>query len=234
MTSDPIVKYSLENDVAHITMDDGKANALSYDMIKAMHQALDRAESEAKAVCLRGRPGKFCAGFDLNEMRRDMASAVALLKTGSPLFTRMLSFPRPVIAACTGHAIAGGALLLLTADYRVGVEGPFKIGLNEVTIGLPLPVMAIEIARAQLHPHFLGLATTFGTLFNPKSARDAGYIHEVATPETLMEVATAHAEASTHLSALAFSESKARLWGELVRHIESTLEEDLGQFERFN
>ena len=78
-----------------------------------------------------------------------------MLKLGATLYERMLSFPTPVVVACTGHAVAAGAFLVLSADARVGVDGPFQVCMNEVRIGLTMPWFAIEVARQRLTPQGL-------------------------------------------------------------------------------
>src|SRR5512146_236246 len=138
-----LVRYRLEGDkqIAVVEMDDGKANALSAEMIDALLAALTRAEGEAKAMVLAGRPERFCAGFDLRVMMSGPEQATALLKRGSELLLRLYDAKIPLVIACTGHALAGGALVVLTGDLRIGAQGPFKIGLNEVSIGMPVPVL---------------------------------------------------------------------------------------------
>src|SRR5262249_53558485 len=136
-----------------------KANALSKQMIEALGEALGRAHHEASAIVLAGRPERFCAGFDLRVMMRGPDAAVELLRGGSELLLRLYECSLPLVIACTGHALAGGALVVLTGDYRVGAAGAFKIGLNEVSIGLPVPVLAMELARDRLLPSELTRAT---------------------------------------------------------------------------
>src|SRR4051812_49200310 len=136
--SDP-VSYALEGSTALLRMDDGKANALSDAMIAALLAALDRAEKEATAIILSGRADRFSGGFDLRAMMGGPEIARALLTRGSDLLMRLYGTPLPLIVACTGHALAAGALMVLTGDVRIGAAGPYKIGLNEVAIGLPVP-----------------------------------------------------------------------------------------------
>ena len=134
-----MVGYELHDSVATITMDDGKVNALSVRMLGTLGEALDRAETDRAIVVLTGRPGIFSAGFDLQVLRAGGADAVQMLKAGFELAERLLSFPTPVVVACSGHAIAMGSFLVLSADYRVGVSGEFRITANEVAIGLTMP-----------------------------------------------------------------------------------------------
>lgn len=225
-----LLTYTLSDGVATIALDDGKANALGYPMIEALSAALKRAESEARVVVLLGRPGKFCAGFDLKVMQRGLTDAADLLHVGGELYVQMLRSPLPIISACTGHAVAGGALLLLASDYSVGVEGEFKIGLNEVHIGLPLPILAIELARHNLDPRRLNEATCFGRLYTPTEAARVGYLNEACAPAEVETRVHAHATLMAQVRGGAFGESKRRLRGALADHIEATLKSDLDAF----
>ena len=145
------IKTEIRDDVAAIALDDGKANALSPDMLAGLHAALDVAEKDAKAAVITGRPGRFSAGFDLKVMRvGGPAAALAMVTAGGELFLRFLEFPLPIVVGCTGHAIAAGAIALMTADYRIGARGDFKIGMNETTIGMTLPSYALEFGRERL------------------------------------------------------------------------------------
>ena len=154
-----LIDYTLRDTTALIRMDDGKANALSYAMMDEVEAALARAEREASSVVLTGRPGRFCAGFDLREMMKGAESARALVTRGADFLLRLYLFPKPLVIACSGHALAGGALTVLTGDLRLGVEGDFRIGLNEVQIGMPVPILAMELARDRLSPRALQEAT---------------------------------------------------------------------------
>ena len=226
--SDTLVGYQVEEGVATLSLNDGKANALSYDMIAALRAALTRAEEEARVVVLMGLPGKFCAGFDLKVMQRSLADAVDLLREGGALYVQMLRCSIPIISACTGHAVAGGALLLAYSDHSIGVEGPFKIGLNEVHIGLPLPMLALDIARYKLDPRRLNEATMFGQLYLPAEAQRVGYLSEVCPPEDFESTVQARAVALTKVHPMAFRETKKRLLGDLATRVESMIETDLG------
>ena len=145
-----LVQYQSEEKYAIIKIENGKANAISYDVIEGLNTALDKAEQDRKVVILTGQSGIFSAGFDLKIMSASPEKAKDLVNKGSQLSLRMLSFPMPIIIACSGHAVAKGAFLLLSCDYRLGTEGAFKIGLNEVAIGMTMHQAGIEIAKARL------------------------------------------------------------------------------------
>jgi enoyl-CoA hydratase len=141
------VTYKSEENYAIITINNGKANAISHEVLAGLNAGLDAAEAENKVVILTGKTGIFSAGFDLKVMIKSPESAKELVTKGSKLSLRMLSFSQPIIVACSGHAIAKGAFLLLSSDYRIGIEGDFKIGLNEVMIGMTMHNAGIAIAK---------------------------------------------------------------------------------------
>ena len=165
-----LVRYDFDGSVARITMDDGKVNVLSQEMLAEVNDALNRAEANAAIVALAGRAGVFSAGFDLKVLRAGGPSARTMLRAGFELAERILSFPMPVVIACTGHAVAMGVFLMLSGDYRIGVAGPYKITANEVAIGVTLPRAAIEICRQRLTPAHFNRATVLAEVFPPAGA----------------------------------------------------------------
>ena len=204
-----LVTYSAEDGVAMLAMDDGKANAFSLDMTTALSAALDQAEKDARVAVIMGRPGMFCAGFDLNVIRGDDAEAQARMRvSGFALLKRLYLHPQPVVIACTGHALAAGVLLLLTGDLRIGVAGAFKIGLNEVGIGLTLPSIGVELARDRLSPQVLSSAIIGAQIFDPEGARAAGYLDETVSEDAFAGHVAAKARGLLELDATAFAETK--------------------------
>lgn len=207
-------------------MDDGKANVLSHAMLDALNAALDDAEKSARAVVLVGREGRFSAGFDLAEMMSGIEQAKALLSKGGSFLLRLFEYPLPIVAASTGHAVAGGALVLLAADVRIASAGRFRIGLNEVQIGLPLPSLAIEFARDRLSPRAFVAATLLATMYEPEGAKDAGYVDEVVAGDALAR-ALPRAVELTKLDARAFAVSKKHVRAETLARIRASLARDL-------
>jgi enoyl-CoA hydratase len=223
-----LVRYTLQDRVALLTLDDGKANALSPQTIAALQTALDRAERDAAAaILLVGRPGRFSAGFDLNVMTGDLAGVRALVTSGAELLLRLYLYERPLIAACTGHALAAGALVLLAADLRIGANGQFRIGLNEVALQLTLPVFAVELARDRLATRLFTAAVTQARIFDPEQACDAGFLDLLAAPEELVDTALAHAQRLAALPDPAFGRTKLRERGATVERIRATLTDDI-------
>lgn len=227
----PIVRYQLDGDVAVIRIDDGKANALSHAVIDALDAALQQANAEAKAVVLVGREGKFSAGFDLKTMTAGPEQAVGLLKAGIELAHSVFLNPIPVVIAATGHGLAMGAILLMAADLRIGAEGPYKIGMNEVRIGMPVPRSALAFAENRLARTELVEAIQLATVYDPAGAVAAGYLDRVVP---LAEV-EATAVAAAHELAEALHPTAFRLTREYLRQatadqILAGLELDAGTF----
>lgn len=207
------VAFSLENAIATLTMDDGKANALAPAMSAGLNDGLDRAAAEgARAVIIRGRPGLLCGGFDLKIIRGDDdALREAMRDAGMALLRRLYLSPLPIIFACTGHSVAAGALLLLAGDTRIGVRGDFKIGLNETSIGLALPITGLELARDRLEETMLTRATIQAELFTPDSAAAMGYLDKAVDATAFDATVLAAATALAALDPAAYAETKRRL-----------------------
>lgn len=206
----------IRDGVAVVAMDDGKANALGFEAIAACRDAVAEASRRRRPLVLTGRNGTFCAGFDLAVMRSGDHGLIRLLLTeGAHLFREMCEAPIPVIAACAGHALAGGALLLLCADQRIGPREPCRIGLNEVRLGMPLPHFAVALARDRLAATHLSMATMFGYVTdNPEEARTIGYLDQLA--EDPIPVAEEIARSLVDLPAEAFAATKQRVRGPLL------------------
>jgi enoyl-CoA hydratase len=188
-------KYRSENGIAHISLDDGKVNALGSTSIADVNADLDHAlEDDAPAVIISGRTGIFSAGFDLNELQSGDAARESLRLRLIDLVLRVFTFDRPVVVACTGHALAAGAALLLAADRRIGLDGPFKLGFNEAGLGVSISPVTVELARYRMPmPWFESLIT--GDTFSPLEAQDAGLLDAVASDgNQLSEVTRAVAE----------------------------------------
>ncbi len=190
----------MHGDVAVIKFDDGKANVLSLAASQELLGQLDILEDEAKALVLAGREGFFSAGFDLKVMQGGDSDATRkMIASGVDLFLRLYTYGLPVVSACTGHALAAGAILLMCSDVRIGASGSFKIGLNEVAAGMPVPAFLAEIASDRLSRRHYSHATMLARLYSPTEAVDAGFLDEVAsdreaTVEAAINQATTLAE----------------------------------------
>ncbi len=219
--------YELDGAVAVVRLDDGKANAIGHETLTALDQALTRAEDEAGALLLLGREGKLSAGFDLSVMTSGVEAMRGLVKAGAQLLVRLYGSPLPTVAGANGHALAMGALLLLASDTRIGADGPYKLGLNEVAIGMGLPVFAVELARERLSASQFTAATIQGQVYDPAGALGAGYLDRVVAAEELEDVARAEATRLAELRRGAVSHTKVRARQSVIDHILATLDEDM-------
>jgi len=220
------VSYTLEGGVAAIAMDDGKVNAMSLQMQAELHEALDRAQADHATVLLTGRKGVFSAGFDLPVLGAGGEPALKMLNGGFELARRLLSFPTPVVVACTGHALAMGVFLVASADYRIGAEGPFKIGANEVAIGMVLPRAAIEICRARLAPQHYGRALINAEIYPPADAVAAGFLDRVVAEEQLAAEARVTATRLSKLMMKAHAATKLLARERLLNDLDAAMAAD--------
>ena len=221
------VTYELDGEVALVRLDDGKVNTIPPETVDALSAALDRAEKEANAFLLIGREGKLSAGFDLDVMTSTVEAMRDLVGSGARLLMRLYGSPLPVVVACTGHALAMGALLLLAADSRIGADTRAKIGLNEVAIGMGLPVFAVELARDRLDPRWFTASVIQGTVFDPAGAVEAGYLDRLTAPDDLLGDALQEARALAGLQRGAVRETKQRARGEMIDRVLADLDEDM-------
>lgn len=222
-----LVSYQLQDGIATLTLSNGKVNAVSPDVIDAFNRALDQAEQDKAVVIITGQPGILSGGYDLKEMMKGPQNALDLVAKGSTLARRMLSHPFPIIVACSGHAVAKGAFILLSSDYRVGIDGPFNIGLNEVQIGMTMHHVGIELARDRLTKAVFQRSVINGEMFNPQGAREAGFLDAVvATPEELMPAALAMAQQLKKINMTAHTKTKLKVRKALLETLDNAIEVD--------
>jgi enoyl-CoA hydratase len=225
-----LVSYELSQDVATLTMDDGKANVMSLRMLQALNAALDRALADKAVVLLTGRTGMFSGGFDLSVFKGDPKDQYLMLEAGALITEKLLSFPLPVVAACTGHAIAMGVFLLLSTDVRVGVDQFARIQINEVQIGLTLPHFAIEVCRQRLAPAHVNLAALTAHPYTPQDAFAAGFLDELAPLDGLIDAARTQAFRLAKLHGEAFPATKLRLRQPMLQALRQAIERDLAEW----
>ncbi|UVM12918.1 crotonase/enoyl-CoA hydratase family protein [Pseudomonas protegens] len=221
-----LISYHLEDGIATLTLSNGKVNAISPDVIAAFNAALDQATADRAVVIITGQPGILSGGYDLKVMTAGPKEAVALVTLGSTLARRLLSHPYPVIVACPGHAVAKGAFLLLSADYRIGVEGPFSIGLNEVQIGMTMHHAGIELARDRLRRSALHRSVINGEMFDPQSAVDAGFLDKVVAPDELQGAALAAARQLKKINMVAHKNTKLKVRKALLDALDNAIIHD--------
>ncbi|MFP5383974.1 MAG: crotonase/enoyl-CoA hydratase family protein [Gammaproteobacteria bacterium] len=218
-----------DKQLALLTLDDGKANAFSHAMIERLHNLLDEVEADesVRALVITGREGRFSAGFDLSVMKAGPEAVRGLVGAGACLALRIHEFPKPVVMACSGHALAMGAILLFTADWRTGADGDFKIGMNEVQIGMIMPQFGAELARDRLSPRYYSRAVLNAEIFTPSVAVDAGYLDEVVDELSVIDFACVQAERLAALDPRAFAATKRRTRAATLRLIREGLAADL-------
>ncbi|SIR81005.1 enoyl-CoA hydratase [Aquipseudomonas alcaligenes] len=221
-----LISYQLEDGIATLTLNNGKVNAISPDVIAAFNAALDQAVQDRAVVVITGQPGILSGGYDLKVMTSSPQNAVALVTAGSTLARRMLAHPYPIIVACPGHAIAKGAFILLSADYRIGVEGPFNIGLNEVQIGMTMHHAGIELARDRLRKSAFHRSVINGEIFNPEGAMEAGFLDKVVPAEQLMATAVAAAQQLKKINMTAHKNTKLKVRKALLETLDKAIELD--------
>lgn len=222
------VTVEVANDTAWITIDDGKVNVMSASTLASIEDALAQVRGRARVSVLRGRPGVFSAGFDLKTFAAgDPEASRTMVGAGVSLIAAMLEHPHPIVAVCTGHAYPMGAFLLLSADYRIGVQGDFRMGLNEVAIALTVPEFAVTLARHRLSPPGFARLTT-GALMGPEQALAYGYLDEVVDAAQLDAAARSAAVSFLALDPKSYVGTKARVFGPVRQAVLEAAERDLG------
>jgi enoyl-CoA hydratase len=208
----------------------GKANAISHDVLTALGAALDEVEKTDEgspgALVITGTPGMLSGGFDLAVMRSGPKEAGRLVTDGGAFITRCFASPVPVVVACTGHAVAAGALLLLGADFRVGMTGDFRIGLIETQIGMVLPRWAVELSEERLSRRHFQQATVTARMYDPDGAVDAGFLDGAVPAEQVIEVALAEAERLVALPRSAYAGQVQMNRGERLARLEAAVAAD--------
>lgn len=227
--SSSAVTTELRDGVLVCHLDDGKVNALSKEMIAAIKQVIVEAEAntDVAAVVLHGREGKFSGGFDLSVMLAgDLPAVIDLVSDGGDLVRTIYGSSVPVVAACTGHALAAGALVLLACDLRIGADVDCKIGLNEVSIGMVIPDWAFTIAVDRLSRRFLQQSVATARITSARGATDAGFLDEVVPAEDLLEVAVARAAEFASLDRRAYAGTVQKLRGDVLAAMDAQVAAD--------
>jgi enoyl-CoA hydratase len=217
------VTTMVEDGVAVVRLDDGKANALSMAVLSQLHDALDAASAQATAVCIVGNAKALSAGFDLSVMSEGAEGMLELVRSGGELLMRLYGHPQPTVVAVTGHALAAGALVVLACDTRIGADGPAKIGLNEVAIGMTLPVFAVELARDRLSKRALTRAAVEAEIFSPEGALAAGYLDRIVPVDQCERTAVDEARRLGQLDGRAYAGTKLALRQATIERVMPTL-----------
>jgi len=224
-----LAAYEIDGGIATITLDDGKVNAFSIEMLRSVLAALDRAERDGAVVVLTGREKYFSAGFDLKVFSERPDEIVEMLRLGAQLAERLLGFPTPVLVACNGHAIAAGTFPALAADLRIGVEGPYKLGLNEVKIGLTVPLYVVELARQRLTPRDFNRSLLTAEMYSPEEAVAAGLLDRVVPAEELRAASLEAAKKLAGLNMEAHAATKERVRGGSLEALHRAIDTELAE-----
>lgn len=175
-----MINYEVNNNVARLSIDDGKANVVGHQFLDSINACLDRAEQEsASAVILQGREGMYSGGFDLAELKKSQEAAGKLVTRGFELLVRLYSFPRPLLAAVTGHGIGMGAFIIMACDTRICCHGKFKFSMPETAISMDLPPILLELAASRISPTHLTRIAIQSEPCSPELALQAGILDEV-------------------------------------------------------
>jgi enoyl-CoA hydratase len=227
---DSKVQYSLDSSVATIVLDDGKVNVLSPSMQGEINDAVDAAEKDgAGAIVLAGNQKVFSAGFDLKVLQGgDGEAALDMLAGGFDLALRLLSFPRPVVMAVTGPAIAMASFLLCSGDHRVGAPG-YRIQANEVAIGMTMPYPAIEVMKLRLTRSAFQRVNSMAPSFFGADAVAAGWLDELVEPAEVLPRAQEVAREALSLDAAAHAASKFRARAEGLDAIRAAIKSEFGR-----
>lgn len=219
------------DDVQVIRIDHGKANAIDGDLVAFLSTALGRAvESEKKAVVLTGKDGFFSAGLNLKELPDTVEGMASFLDDFEALGRTLVELPLPLVVAVNGHAIAGGCIIAAAGDVRLGAAGTYRIGVSEVTLGIVFPAFAFELMRQTLAPRSVTEVLLSGKLLTPDEAVEAGILHRVVSPESLLQEAIAVARGLGEKPSLAFRHSKLALRAPMLERIAKTRDEARRQF----
>ena len=224
---------TIDQSLCTIVLDDGKANAMSTRMIEQISAALDRAEAAQATVILTGRAGVFSGGFDLGVFKAGGDGVVEMLSAGAALAERMLSFPLPIVIACSGHAMAMGLFVVLCGDYRIGLADDTRVlRANEVAIGLTMPLFAVEVLRQRLTPSAFTRAAITAEAFIGQSAVAAGCLDELVPAAELLARAQQKARELASLNLAAHAATKLRCRAPTLAAMQAAKDLDLADWKR--
>ena len=224
--SDKLATLKKEENISVITLDDGKANVFSTKMSIDINECLDEVSKEDGCIVLTGREGMFSAGFDLKTLQGgDMDQIQEMTTTGFKLLSRIFSFPRPVIAACSGHGIALGTFLLCCCDYRIGIKGDFMLGANEMRTNMVIPPPILELIKFRVAQSHKYRAVLGAEMYTFENAKEAGLIDEVVDSNILMETAFNKAKDLATMGHPSYSMTKELYIAEPLKKINDGIDE---------
>lgn len=219
-----MISLTIKDDIAHIEINDGKANVISKEVGLAFIEALNEAKENAKATIISGGGNKFSAGFDLSVVKGTGQAQFEMVSAGFNLIYHLYSHPQPLLAACNGHAIGMGAFILLCCDNRVGVQGEYKIGLPETVGGMPFTPLLITLIRERLNPVFHTSAALQSQMLDPKMAIKAGFLDALVEPGQLMDTVQTGATQLMQLPHAQYAENKQMIRAQPLAEMKAELE----------
>lgn len=215
---------NMKGDIATITLDDGKANAIDWEWMAAFIALLDQAEAEAKALIITGRSGVFSGGFNLKKLPSASREQLSqLLDDASEMLARIYESKLPIIAACSGHAIAMGSFFLCACDTRIGTKGDYKFGANETLNNMNLPIFAVELPRDRLSPHYMTRSLIQSEIYGVDDAIKAGYLDMAVDAEMLLPTAEKLAAQMAQLPGRAYAANKKFVRTHTIKRIRDAI-----------
>ena len=186
--ADSIATLSKENDISIIKLDDGKANAFSYDMLSQVNELLTQVPRDSGALVITGREGLFSGGFDLKTLATgDMEKITKMVQLGYNLLLELFSFDRPIVAAVSGHSIALGLFVTCSADYRIAIDGKYVCQANEVRNNMDIPTQIMEILKARVDKKYFYPAVYHSDVYSVQESIKVGLIDQVVSEDQFME-----------------------------------------------
>ena len=224
--SEKIATIKKEDDISIITLDDGKANVFSPEMSNQLNACLDRVDTESGCLIITGREGMFSAGLDLKVIQSgDVDRIVEMSSSAFKLLARIFSFPRPVIAACSGHGIALGTFLICCCDYRIGIKGDYMLGANEMRTNMVIPTPILELIKFRVNDSHKYRAVLGAEMYNFYQAQEAGLIDDVVEIDNLMTAARDKAKDLATMGHPSYTMTKELFIAEPMAKINEALKE---------
>ncbi len=224
--SEKIATFKKEDDISIITLDDGKANVFSPEMSNQLNACLDRVDTESGCLIITGREGMFSAGLDLKVIQSgDVDRIVEMSSSAFKLLARIFSFPRPVIAACSGHGIALGTFLICCCDYRIGIKGDYMLGANEMRTNMVIPTPILELIKFRVNDSHKYRAVLGAEMYNFNQAQEAGLIDDVVEIDNLMTAARDKAKDLATMGHPSYSMTKELFIAEPMAKINEAIKE---------
>ena len=219
------VTFDLQEDIGIVQLDDGGKNVINHDVLDELESCWEEAKSKAAAVVIAGRPGSFCAGYDIKVMTGDDPQAsVRLGQRGGKLALDIFGAKLPVVGVSPGHAFTIGAVWLACCDYRIGELGNFKYSMTEVALGVPLSDWPMEPLKSKLNPQHITKALLHSEIYAPLQALEAGFVDEVVDSGAGLETGLAKAQKLAALPAHAYGLTKQRLRKQALQVMQRELE----------